>query len=199
MDAMPDTTSTVAADGSADLDIASAQPGDGAAIWIGQHAVDGDILVFDTTESDPTAARLAFYSLTQFRVRTFPRSIVAEHIRPVADEARAQKLADEYARRDELQQAHTEAQERERASAAADQVERQRAHIVALHRDFVQHHEVEYAGVQPSAESKPRRRLLSCRECGIALDDLLGLACGACNGVLCSCGACSCGKSKRSR
>lgn len=196
---MPHPTSTESPRTAPVADADTSLPFDGSALWIGQHAVDGDILVFDPAESDATATRLAFYSLTQYRLRTFPRSIVSEHIRPVTEEARVQEIVRDYEQRETLRTAHTEQQQRERSAVAADQLERQRAHILELHREYVRHWEVEYAGVQDSSEARTRRRLLSCRECGIALDDMLGLACNACNGVLCSCGACSCGRAKRSR
>ncbi|MBA4159299.1 MAG: hypothetical protein H0X65_17765, partial [Gemmatimonadetes bacterium] len=30
----------------------------GGDLWIGRHSVDGDVLVFDPTETDPTASNL---------------------------------------------------------------------------------------------------------------------------------------------
>ena len=63
-------------------------PGDGEKLWIAQHAVDHDILVFDSSESDASASRLSFYSLTQFRTRTFSRSLLGKSIQAVTDDVR---------------------------------------------------------------------------------------------------------------
>lgn len=170
-------------------------PGDGEGLWIGQHAVDEDILVFDSTESDASAPRLSFYSLTQFRTRTFSRSLVGESIRAVTDDVRCARARKDYARRDELRAARQGEMETERA--ARD--ERQREAVHELHRRYLAGLGIEYQGVHDEPQTRKRTRRSVCHSCRIALDDFAGAVCGVCDGVLCSCGACGCGSPVRTR
>lgn len=168
----------------------------GTGLWIGKHAADGDLLVFDPAESDPAAERLSFFSMTQLRHRVFPRAVVATNVRELTDELQVARVKKEYADRAELRVVR----DKENAVARADAAEKQREQVVAQHERYLAGLGVPYEGVRPTPpDHKPGRRV-KCHHCGIAVDDFAGRVCVVCSAVLCSCGACSCGaRAARSR
>ena len=159
---------------------------------IGRHAVDGDTLVFDPSQSAPGSPNVALFSLTQFRTRAFPQRVVESQVVEIVDpEQRAQAEAryrDWPTLKAELEK------EKERAQEASGA--RRREHTLENHRRFLEGNQVEYKGVQDSATKvtggSRKRARSACSRCTTPLDDFLGLRCAACGGVLCSCGACAC-------
>jgi hypothetical protein len=164
-------------------------------LWIGEHAGDHDILVLDPAQSDSTADVLALYSLTQHRMRRFPRATVEDRIRVVTDESARSRAARDYGRRAELQADHQRAAD----SAQAERMDRIREGMVAAHKVFVEALTVEYRGVRKTSEEGRGGKATRCHVCALALDDFVGMTCVTCSGVLCSCGACACGKPSRGR
>ncbi|HEV2150329.1 MAG TPA: hypothetical protein VGR37_23215 [Longimicrobiaceae bacterium] len=170
----------------------------GGNLWIGRHSADGDILVFDPEVSDPAAGNVSLFSLTQFRHRVFPRSVVAARIPEVTD-------PDELARAEQRYRewpALKEEREQERAVERGEVAERQRQGAIDRHRHFMEERGVPYEGVRDTGTGKTagaRRRRTKCHSCGIALDDFAASECLVCGGVLCSCGACGCGAPVRER
>ncbi len=163
--------------------------------WIGRHAADADVLVFDPSESDVVSDRVCLYSLAQHRNRTFPLSVVHDQIRGISDEENWEEAKRNYEDRAALRH------EREEVAAAEkrERVEHQRQGVIAAHERYLAGLGIQNAGVVPTPEDfKPGRRS-KCQSCGIALDDFAGSVCLVCNGILCSCGACACpvGKSGR--
>lgn len=157
-------------------------------LWIGQHASDQDLLVFDPAESDPSADPVAFYSLTQHRQRTFPRSVVRQRIPGLADDISRRRAQHDYENRAALRQQHLDAA----AEAQAARMDRQRQNVCDAHRRYVEAIGVEYLGTSPTpATHRPGRRS-KCHVCALGLDDFASAVCGVCSGVLCSCGACAC-------
>jgi hypothetical protein len=167
--------------------------GDGK-LWIGQHAGDMDILVFDPSAADANAEVLSLYSLTQHRTRAFPRATVHERIAELTDKAARARAMEEYARRDTLRAAHEQALADEHALRR----DRQRDAIIDAHRHHLETLGLDYDGVQETGERRSGR-VLKCHRCGIVLDDFVGVKCLTCSGVLCSCGACACGKQPSGR
>jgi len=167
----------------------------GGDLWIGRHSVDGDVLVFDPTETDPTASNLSFFSLSQFRRRAFPRGAVEEKIAEITDKRQRSEAKKQYEKWAALKATHEEEQTAARATARTHQRER----ILEQHQQFLEGRNLPYEGVRDAHTEgkKPaglkRRRRTKCHSCGIALDDFVGAECVVCNGVLCSCGACGCG------
>lgn len=166
--------------------------GDGQ-LWVGQHAGDGDILVFDPSAADPSADILTLYSLAQHRTRSFPRGTVVERVQPVGDEIAYARAKKDYAERATLRATHEEGL----ATARAERSDKQRNAIIGKHRRYVEALELAYEGVQAPAADARRGRVQKCHACGIVLDDFVGALCGICSGALCSCGACACGKPAR--
>lgn len=179
----------------ADVWLGSGDPGGeaanafaGGALWVGEHAADGDILVFDPSEASPYAERLSFFSLKQLRTRVFPRAVVTQQIRELADELRSARARQDYGRRAELRQAHESAL----ATARTEVLERQREQVIQRHARYMAARGIEYRGVQTTpADRRPSRRA-RCHACSTPLDDFSGNLCCACGDVLCSCGACAC-------
>ncbi|HEX2191088.1 MAG TPA: hypothetical protein VHG51_19425 [Longimicrobiaceae bacterium] len=171
----------------------------GGRMWIGRHTADGDTLVFDPEVSDPTAANVALFSLSQLRTKVFPRATVAAKIEQVTDGAELARIEEEYRRWPELR----EERERERAASREEAAQRQRDAAVERHREFLEERGIAYEGVHDTATGKrpgtSRRRRTKCHACGIALDDFAAAECMVCAGVLCSCGACGCGAPVRER
>lgn len=163
------------------------------ALWIGEHAADGDILVLDGPAT-PDGGRLSYYSLTQLRSRVFPAAIAAAKIKQVTDEIRLARARKQYAQRSELEAEHEQA----RAVERADVAERQREQVIRLHEKYMEGHGVEDEGVRETPSNHKSRRS-KCHACSITLDDFVGRVCVKCNEVLCSCGACACGSRTRSR
>lgn len=160
----------------------------GGGLWIGRHAVDRDILVFDPAEAAGAGEVIALYSLTQHRTRSFPRAAVADHIRVVTDAETRSRAESEYARRAELRAAHRAEQAAERAS----RLQEQRQGVLDAHRRYLEALGLAYEGERETGgDHRPGRRT-KCHRCGIALDDFVGMVCTLCEGVLCSCGACAC-------
>ncbi len=175
--------------------VSSNNPFNGGKLWVGQHASDQDVLVFDPAEADPSAERLTFYSLTQLRNRTFPRTVVTEKIHELTDELRATRAKRDYKQRAALQAVRV----REQAVIRADRAERQRAEVIEHHKQILESLGIAYQGVRKTQLGSTRRRRTQCHSCGIALDDFVGMVCVVCDGVLCSCGACACGSPVRGR
>ncbi len=164
----------------------------GGKLWIGQHTADQDILVFDPAEADPYADVLALYSLTHHRMRSFPRATVLARIPALTDELGRARAKRDYTRRTTLRNTHEQA----RVAARTERMDRQREGVIASHRHYIETLGLTWKGVHATpADHKPRRRT-TCHTCGIILDDFAGVVCGICDGVLCSCGACACGKAK---
>ncbi len=166
-----------------------------AALWVGRHSVDGDLLVLDPAADDPNGAFLSFYSLTQYRRRTFPRAVALEKIQPLDDELGIARAEKEYLRRDVLEAEHGARLE----SADEERAQRQKEAVIAAHRRHMEANGLDYQGVVDTAVEGKKGRRTRCHACGIALDDFVGTCCGACHGVLCSCGACGCGATVRTR
>ena len=167
----------------------------GGDLWIGQHASDRDILVFDPTRADPRGDVLALYSLTQHRMRRFPRETVLSRITPITDARGRKRAARDYEQRGELRAEH----DRARETARSENVERQRESVIAAHGRYLQGLGIADEGVRDTpADHRPGRRS-KCHACGTVLDDFAGSVCIVCEGILCSCGACACGQQARRR
>lgn len=162
-----------------------------SSLWIGEHSADGDILVLDAENASQDSGRISYYSLTQFRWRVFPAAIAESKIREVTDEIRVARARKEYARRAELEAEHEETL----AEARADVAERQREQVIRLHENYMQAHGIPHEGVRETPSDHKSRRS-RCHACGIALDDFVARTCIKCNEVLCSCGACGCGRNQ---
>ena len=167
----------------------------GGKLWIGQHTDDHDILVLDPSEADPSADVLALYSLTQHRMRRFPRATALQRIQALTDEIAHARAKKEYAQRATLRTQH----EQELATANNERKDRQRDGVIAAHRNYIEALELEYQGVSETGAAKRPRQASKCHACGITLDDFMGVVCGICSGALCSCGACTCGKQAQRR
>jgi hypothetical protein len=173
---------------SQDTAVGAAEPFGGGEMWVGECAIDGDVLVFDPSQATSARDLLSFYSMTQLRTRVFPRSLAERQIRELSDEARTTKAKADYARRDELRAVR----EAELATARAELSGRQREQVIQRHERYLGAHDIPYQGVRDTpADRKPGRRV-KCHSCGIALDDFAGSLCNVCSEVLCSCGACAC-------
>jgi hypothetical protein len=168
---------------------------EGGKLWIGRHTADEDILVFDPAETDAGGAYLSFYSLTQYRRRTFPRAVVLEKIVPLDDDVGSARAEKDYQRRATLKAEHGAKQE----SADSERAQQQKHAVIEAHRRHLEAHGIEYQGVGDTAVEGRKGRRTKCHACGIALDDFAASACGVCHGVLCSCGACGCGSPVRAR
>ena len=179
--------------------VADADAGfNGGKMWIGKHSADGDTLVFDPEVSDPTATNVELFSLTHLRHKRFSREIVSSKIQEVTDQAQQARAAEEYRSRTERK----EEREKERTVAQGEAVERRKQGAIDRHREFLEERGIAYQGVRDTSTGKTpgaKRRRTKCHACGIALDDFAGTICSACNGVLCSCGACACGAVARSK
>jgi hypothetical protein len=163
--------------------------------WIGRHAADADVLVFDPSESGVVADRVCLYSLAQHRNRTFPLSVVHDQIRGISDEDNWEEAKRKY----EDREARRHEREEKLAAERQERLEHQRQGVISAHERYLAGIGVEAAGVISTPENfKPGRRS-KCQACGIALDDFAGSVCLVCNGVLCSCGACACPVGKSSR
>lgn len=176
-----------------DAAVGAAEPFGGGRMWIGEHAADGDILVFDPAETSPLANRLSFYSMTQLRTRVFPRLVVAQQIREVADDVRTARAKKDYGRRAELREAH----ETGLATARAALADRQREEVVQRHERYLEAHGIAYQGVRKTPLDRRPGKRVRCHVCKAALDDFAGSLCCVCSDVLCSCGACACASRPR--
>jgi pyruvate/2-oxoglutarate dehydrogenase complex dihydrolipoamide acyltransferase (E2) component len=164
-------------------------------MWIGRHTADQDVLVFDPEVSDANAANLSFYSLSQFRTRSFPRAVAEQKIAEITEKkARAEAQA-QYEQRTARKAAH----DSEQSVAREGRTGRHREHAVEAHRRFVTNLGIDYAGVKDTTGQEIRPRRSRCASCGIAVDNFVGAACLACNDLICSCGACNCGTKTRTR
>jgi hypothetical protein len=168
--------------------LAAPQAPGGGRMWIGEHAADGDLLVFDPAQADPSADRLAFYSMTQLRTRVFPRAVVEKQIRELTDDLRSAGVKKDYHRRADLREARDIAL----ASARADVAAAMREQVIQQHERYLAVQGITYQGVTTTPAGRKPSRRTRCHSCGIALDDFAESLCGVCSDVLCSCGACAC-------
>jgi hypothetical protein len=162
----------------------------GGSLWIGQHSADQDILVFDPAESDSAAEILSLYSLTQHRVRRFPRAMALKSIKPLKDEIAFARAKKDYSQRASLRTAHEEAQ----TEAQAQRMDQVRENIVSAHRRYIEALGLSYEGVKPVEPGAKPGRVTKCHACGILLDGFVSATCGICSRAICSCGGCACGK-----
>ena len=93
-------------------------------MWIGRHSADQDVLVFDPAVSDPGATNLSFYSLSQFRTRTFPRSVAEQKIAEITEKAARAEAQELYEQRTARKAAH----ESEQSEAREERAGRHREH-----------------------------------------------------------------------
>lgn len=161
----------------------------GEGLWVGQHAGDGDILVYDPEESDASSEVIGFYSLSKHRHRRFPRTLIGDTIVEVTDESESARALEDYERRGKLRAKQQDQQEADRSQ----QAEELREAVISAHKVFLEGLGIEYQGVERTDGNRKSGRRTKCPNCGIALDDFAHAVCGVCNGVLCSCGACVCG------
>lgn len=161
-------------------------------LWFGRHAVDGDTLVLDPSQSTPDSSTVTLFSLTQFRPRRFPPSIVRSQIREIVDPQERVQAEEQYREWPTLKAEREQERERTSQEVAARQKER----IVEAHKRFLDEQNLPYQGVQDSSEESTgtsrKRQRTACQRCGIPLDDFVQTRCAGCNSVLCSCGACGC-------
>ena len=157
-------------------------------LWIGRHEADQDVLIFDPAQGDPSAQMLSLYSLTQHRMRRFPRSIVLDRIHPVEDETSRQRAEKEYETRVVRREDHARAKTEEAARGR----ERQKEAVLAQHSRYLANLGLKDEGVRDTGPQYKTGRRTKCHVCGIAIDDFAGSACLVCEGILCSCGACAC-------
>jgi hypothetical protein len=164
----------------------------GGKLWVGRHSGDGDTLVFDPALGEGSSEYVSLFSLTQLRPRAFPLQVVQQRIEPISDAAERAAALKRYRTWPSLKAERERAQVREREEGTA----RRREQTLALHRAYLEARGVAYKGVRDSSEATaggpPKRARSVCGNCGIRLDDYVGTRCVACNGVLCSCGACAC-------
>lgn len=168
---------------------------DSSGLWVGRHAADDDLLVFDPAQGDGRGDVISFYSLAKHRMRSFPRSVLGEKIQPVTDEVSSARALKDYARREALQAQAEDAREADRNA----HLEQQREAVIEAHRRYLEALGVDYAGVERTDGHRRSGRRTKCPTCGIVLDDFAHAACAACGGVLCSCGACLCGAPVKGR
>ena len=164
-------------------------------MWIGRHSADQDVLVFDPAVSDAAANNLSFYSLSQFRNRTFPRAIAEQKITEITEKKDREEAKAQYEQRTARKAAH----ESEQSVAREERAGRHREGAIDAHKRYVTNLGIEYLGVRDVTGQEIRPRRSRCAVCGIAVDNFVGAACMACNDLLCSCGACNCGLKSRAR
>ena len=165
----------------------------GNGLWVGKHAGDGDLLVFDPAESDGAGSVVAFYSLAKHRRRSFPRALIGDTIQKITDGDASARALKDYARRGSLRAERDDQREADRSV----QAEQQRESVLEAHRRFVEGLGLSYEGVERTDGNRKSGRRTKCPSCAIALDDFAHAVCTICGGVLCSCGACVCGTTGR--
>jgi hypothetical protein len=163
-------------------------------LWVGRHSGDRDILVLDPDVASSNPQNVSLYSLTQHRLRTFPRSVMAEKIHAL-EEAELEKAIEEYSSRTSRREVYEDGLR----AAEAQRRTRQRNEFVRSHERYLERIGVRDAGVTDTLPGHKNGRRSKCHACGIDLDDFVGLVCGGCSSVLCSCGACACGTAGRKR
>ena len=165
----------------------------GGKVWIGRHSADGDTLVYDPSQGESGSSYVSLFSLTQFRPRTFPRRVVEEKIVPVTDASEQAEALERYRSWPSLKAEVERESQTEREAGAG----RTRESILAHHKAYLESRGIPYRGVRDSSAAAPagapaKRARTVCGNCGIRLDDFVGVRCEGCSGVLCSCGACAC-------
>lgn len=163
-------------------------------LWVGRHSGDRDILVLDPEVSSSNPQNVSLYSLTQHRLRTFPRSVMAERIHAL-EEAELDRAIEEYSSRG----ARKADYEDELRAAEAKRRTRQRDEIILSHERYLERVGVASSGVTDTLPGHKNGRRSKCHVCGIDLDGFVGLVCSGCSNALCSCGACGCGRTARKK
>jgi hypothetical protein len=161
-------------------------------VWVGQHSVDADILVYDPAGQPSSSDLLAYFSMTQLRTRTFPRAVAARTIAELTDEVQAAQVKRDYQLRAQL----SATREAELAAARASSLKLQKEEAVQRHERYLASLEIPYKGVRSTPSDHRKSRRTKCGSCGIGLDDYAGSLCNVCSESLCSCGACACKRPK---
>lgn len=163
-------------------------------LWIGRHAADEDILVFDPALDQPPSGNVTFFSLTQFRTRSFAPKVAKERIRGITDAKEFSAAKRTYTRWPELKakqdgvdsRARTEALELRRSAM----LQRHEAYLATLP-------ELAEAAVTKTGRATKRRRITNCLVCQRILETGMDLTCDRCSQRICTCGACACGASNQ--
>jgi hypothetical protein len=159
--------------------------------WIGRHAADEDILVFDPALAQPPSGNVTFFSLTHFRTRSFSPSVAKERIRGITDAKEFSEAKRTYKRWPELKAKQEDVDSRARGAA----LEQRRSTMVERHEAFLAAIPEPVEPVAKTGRATRRRRITSCLVCGRVLDTGVDLTCDRCSQRVCTCGACACGVS----
>jgi hypothetical protein len=161
-------------------------------LWIGRHAADEDILVFDPALDQPASGNVTFFSLTQFRPRSFAPKVAKERIRGITDAKEFSAAKKTYTRWPELKAKQEGVDSRTRTEA----LELRRSAMLQRHEAYLASLG-ELAEIPLTKAGRPakRRRIINCLVCQRVLETGMDLSCERCSQSICTCGACACGAS----
>lgn len=162
--------------------------------WIGRHADDEDILVFDPALAQPSSGNVTFFSLTQFRTRSFAPKVAKERIRGITDAKEFSAAKRTYTRWPELKAERGNVEDRARTEA----LELRRSAVLERHEAFLSTlPDLGKEAAGKTGRATKRRRITNCLACHRVLETGMDLKCDRCSQHICTCGACACGASSQ--
>jgi NACalpha-BTF3-like transcription factor len=175
-------------------------------LWVGQRKDNGSMWVFDPEMKHANESMVYAFWVTPTRMQEYSKELLRESMVTVHNERR-QKAIQIYLQwktingesflRDELTQ--TPKQREEAVKKAKQQLENIRLYspqrTVDKHKAYLALHEKKYEGVIEGSTRALRSTI--CHACLDKLDSSLHHECKACGWIICNCGACGCGYSKK--
>lgn len=176
----------------------------GDRVWVGRHTTSGETLVFDGSWQPQMPDKARLYCLERQAWVVFKADIVRSHLYRVRDAAIIRSAVDAYANFERVERAR-EAETGAARSAAraharteseawlADAELRHRERTLALHHA----HLARFGITEREYEERPQNaspRVTHCWACKEPLDSRQDIEHIACGWLVCSCGACGCGR-----
>lgn len=157
-------------------------------LWIGEFVFSGLMFIYDPALQISNDSQVTIYSLHYEGARSHDRVKLREITRPVLDPERRENALTQYAnwrQADGQNYVQRELVQREQIA---------RREIEEKHKIFLKNRAKPFLGTRDRSNFLPPRAT-HCWACHGSLDSTVNLECVACGWILCTCGACGCGRS----
>lgn len=168
-------------------------------LWIGVIQNTGALIVFDPVIQIEGQELINVYSVGRDLVRKFDpeglRTMVTTVYGHQRDEALRKYMAWKHSTGKSFLEQELAFIEARKSKIAAEAEIRQRQ-LIARHKAFLEKEGMPYEGTY-AGRAKPHR-IAHCWACKQHLDNNIHIECAACAWIICSCGACGCGRATSS-
>ena len=171
-------------------------------IWVGSFSNTGSIIVYDPSMQIQGQKNIYAYSVARGVMRQFDPEDIRQKVTTLAHETRFQEIALYELWKEQHGSAFLASEplrlsdEAGRIDAAnvrkAKEDEKNAAEIIRRHNEYLEDNGLPIPERRVLAPSTPR--MTHCWNCKKPLSNLISVECESCKWIICSCGACGCGK-----